>query len=86
MPTTAAFTAAANTQTGGDVTCPAGMKVLGGGADVGTPNTGVDVNSTFPFASSSLAGAPVDSWEVDVNNTTAAPVPFTVYAICAATN
>ncbi len=57
---------------------------LGGGSNVDTTSTGVSLNSSFPEPSTT--GGPIDSWGVDVNNTTTTDVPFIVYAICATTN
>jgi hypothetical protein len=56
--------------------CPAGMQVVGGGVQTGSPSTQVSVNDTYPTD----AG---DGWHVDVNNNSNAVTTFTVYAICA---
>jgi hypothetical protein len=78
--------APAGQQAGGGVTCPAGQKALGGGADIAGTGIGVNLNSSFPDASSSADGAPIDSWVAFVNNSTTAATTFTVFAICANTN
>ncbi|MEA2267238.1 MAG: hypothetical protein QOE27_2821, partial [Solirubrobacteraceae bacterium] len=80
------FPAPAGQQSSGGVTCPSGQKAIGGGADVESLATGVNLNSSFPDASSSAAGAPIDSWVAFVNNATTAPTTFAVFAICASTD
>jgi hypothetical protein len=72
---TAAASSAANVAT---ATCDSGQHVVGGGVKVGTPGIGV-INDSYPDAGNT-------AWTAHVGNgssgSSAAPVNFTVYAIC----
>jgi hypothetical protein len=72
---TAAASSAANAAT---ATCDSGQHVIGGGVKVDTPGIGV-VNDSYPDASNT-------AWTAHVGNgssgSSAAPLNFTVYAIC----
>jgi hypothetical protein len=71
----------ANSQTFGQVLCPAGLFVSGGGV-FGSGGVGQSVNSSYPRSSTGVAGSIPNAWGAYVNNNTAAPLTFTVYAIC----
>ena len=71
----------AGTQYGGEAACPAGRHIVGGGV---VSESGVagdqQVNSSYP---SDGLGAGTTSWWADVDNSSAVPLGFRVYAICA---
>jgi hypothetical protein len=67
------FKAPASVQTSGRVVCPHGV-VVGGGVRSDSSSTGVNVNGLYPDTTT--------SWHVDVNNSTASPSTFSVWAIC----
>jgi uncharacterized iron-regulated membrane protein len=76
---TAAGTAPASTAANvATATCDAGQHVVGGGVKLGTPGIGV-INDSYPDAGNT-------AWTAHVGNGTsgasAAPLSFTVYAIC----
>lgn len=77
------FTAAANNQTNGVATCPAGTFVTGGGAFSSSAGTVVSINSSNPGYSTTPQGTAPDQWQVDMNNTSNTASTFQVYAICA---
>ena len=58
-------------------TCSPGKVVLGGGALVGSGNTAVNLNSTFPV------GGGEGEWRTDVNNPTSGSFTFDTFVICA---
>ncbi len=71
----------AGTQYGGEAACPAGRHVVGGGVVSESGDVGdQQVNSSYP---SDGSGAGTTSWWADVDNSSAGPLAFRVYAICA---
>jgi hypothetical protein len=64
--------------------CAANLHVVGGGvvSDSSTPGEQA-VNSTYPSDGSGDGTAGTAAWWADVDNTSANPLGFTVYAICA---
>ena len=73
----------AGVQSSGQVTCPAGLFVSGGGVFGSSATTDQSVNSSFPLSLTGTPGAIPDSWRAYVNNTsTTTNHTFTVYAIC----
>ncbi len=62
----------AGTQSRGEVSCPAGKQVLGGGV-VGFGGTTQSVNSSYPLN---------DTWVAFMNNTSGTNQPFTIFVIC----
>jgi hypothetical protein len=71
------FTARANGQTHGAVSCPPGTVVLSGGVAVGSTSPMMSVNSSYPRTNT--------EWDGDVNNFSGVDAHFTVSAICATT-
>jgi hypothetical protein len=72
----ASFVDPANSQVTGSVTCPGRMKVLSGGAIIGSTSVSENLNSSLPTPDG-------HSWEVWVNNTSGSDGTFVVYAVCA---
>ena len=62
-------------QSAGTVSCPSGTVVLGGGAFTSSSTPGQqEINTSYPSS--------ITTWQVFVDNTSAASLNFTVYAIC----
>jgi hypothetical protein len=72
----AAFTVSSGRQTQGAVACPVGTVVWGGGAVIGSPDLGINVNSSFPIFDGS-------GWGARVNASVGSSGSFVVLAICA---
>jgi hypothetical protein len=70
---TAPATATNGVQTSGNVACPAGTKVIGGGAFSASSSTAVNFNTSIPQN---------NGWRVDMDNTSGADTGFTVYGVC----
>jgi hypothetical protein len=68
-------------QTRTTVQCPAGTKVLGGGAYSSTTSVAVNLNSTFPVKTGTGSTATY-SWSTDMNNADTADHSVTGYAVC----
>jgi hypothetical protein len=68
------FTVPANSQTSGNVACPAGEVATGGGAFSSSGAVTSNINTSIP----TTAG-----WRADVNNGSASSTSFAVYAVCA---
>lgn len=66
-------------QTNGHVTCPAGTKVLGGGASTTLPTSTVFLESSYPSAHLRPQSY---SWEVTMDNPNGASGTFVVLALC----
>ena len=78
------FTNPAHSQSAGSATCPPGQHPTGGGVVSESITPGEQaVNSTSPFASSTVPGAEPDSWGAFVDNTSASDLLFEVFAVCA---
>jgi hypothetical protein len=77
----APFTNHANSVDPGDVVCPAGMFVIGGGA-IGDPltPTNQDISGSYPVEAGQTTLP--NGWHVNMDNTNAVNLTFTVYAIC----
>lgn len=75
--TSSSFTAPANDQVFGSITCPGKMKALSGGAIVNSTSIYESINSSFPTSDGR-------SWDVWVNNETSSDDSFVVYAVCEA--
>jgi hypothetical protein len=71
------LTSPANMQVHGSVSCPAKTVTYGGGVIVQSNSTGVNINSSYPQST---------AWAADINNATASPTTFFVYAVCAKKN
>jgi hypothetical protein len=71
----------AGAQYGGEAACPAGKHAVGGGV---VSESGIagdqQVNSSYP---SDGSGGGTTSWWADVDNNSAGPLSFRVYAVCA---
>jgi hypothetical protein len=75
--------AEAGTQTSGEVDCPNGQSVTGGGVAVLSTNTAVSVNSSGPWDNDSDADAIENNgWIADVNNASGSATFFNVHAVC----
>jgi hypothetical protein len=75
--------APAGEQVGGEVDCPNGQSVTGGGVGVLSSDPAVSINSSNPFDNDSDADNILNNgWRADVNNPTAEATLFSVYAIC----
>jgi hypothetical protein len=78
------YTVATTTSTTGQgerdaaIDCPATTKVVGGGVLSSTLSTGVNVDSSTPFALDSGASG----WEVFMSSTDSTPSSYTVFAVC----
>ena len=73
-----------DTQNGEEIDCPTGMSVIGGGIWNDSEDTGVNVNTSYPYDSDSDPDdIPNNGWGAFVNNASADPASFEVYAICA---
>src|SRR5436190_6350644 len=66
----------AGVQSSGQVTCPAGLFVSGGGAFGSSGGVLQSINTSQPFALSGVPGAIPDSWDVDMNNADATAHTF----------
>jgi hypothetical protein len=67
----------ANAQAGFTVFCPAGTRILGGGASSPSDSLAENINSSYPVSPPNPYG-----WHVDFNNDTALAGEFGVYALC----
>ena len=75
--------AEAGEQTGGEVDCPNGQSVTGGGVAVLSTDTAVSVNSSGPWDNDSDPDdIPNNGWVADVNNASTNATFFNVHAIC----
>jgi hypothetical protein len=68
------ITATNGTQTRGTVSCGGTSKPVGGGAQVVSSSTSVNLNDSFPVGK--------NGWAVDVNNTSGANTTFIVFVMC----
>lgn len=73
----ASFANPAGSQNLGSVSCPAGTKVLGGGASSPTIDLAQNINESVPFHSGRIYG-----WSVFMNNSGGNADSFNVYAVC----
>ena len=73
----------ANTNVTGNVACPSGKSVTGGGASIITAGSDVIIDSSYPSDNASDADSIRDNaWSVAYDNPTASAASFRVYAIC----
>jgi hypothetical protein len=75
-------TGSATSQDGGEAVCPAGLHVLGGGVYSEGDAGEQAVNSSFPSDGKGDGQEGTTAWTAYVDNLTAGPLGFTVYAIC----
>jgi hypothetical protein len=68
-------TVPANSQAGGQMSCPDNTVVFGGGVLSDSDSVADNVNSSFPFNG-------INGWIARENNNVSAPTTFTVFAIC----
>jgi hypothetical protein len=69
------LTSYAGSQTSGAAQCPGTEQPAGGGAFVASDDLSVNINSSFPDGG---------SWQVDLDNASALPTTYYVYAVCMA--
>jgi hypothetical protein len=70
----ASISASIDSQSHGNVGCPAGTVPLGGGANVRSTDFRADIANSYPVGT--------EGWAVDINNGTGTAFSFTVWAVC----
>jgi hypothetical protein len=78
-------TVEAGAQKYGELLCPDGLSVIGGGVFT-FGDTSVTLNDSYPADSDDEDGLPDDGWAADMNNAGASPETFNLYVICTTAN